>query len=83
MIDETARTHLPSATWDQLETALASLADSHSKRLMVRHLVEATRKQALFLPVEETLREILCIGFVLMDEDFQPPEVGSTTPLRV
>lgn len=56
----------------QLEAVLVSLAKSQPKEKMVRHLLEATRKQSQFLPVEETIRDILCIGFVLMDQDFQP-----------
>lgn len=63
---------LPTIRWEQLETVMIDLADTEAKRLMVRHLVEGTRKQAAFLPVEETIREILCIGFALMDGDFQP-----------
>ncbi len=70
-------------TWEQLEAVLLSLADRESKRVIVTHLIEATRKQASFLPVEETIREILCIAFVLMDEDFQPPDLGPSTLLRV
>lgn len=62
----------PTMRWDQLEAVMIELADTEAKRLMVRHLVEGTRKQAAFLPVEETIREVLCIGFALMDGDFQP-----------
>ncbi|WP_438853136.1 hypothetical protein [Brevundimonas nasdae] len=67
-----ANTPIPSFTWGQLESVLVSLAKTAPKEKMVRHLLEATRKQAQFLPVEETIRDILCIGFVLMDRDFQP-----------
>ena len=69
-------------TWEQLETVMLSLANSDCKRLIVSHLVEGTRKQAPFLPVEEVIREILCISFALMDRDFQPPDLGPTAPLR-
>lgn len=65
-------TAAPTFTWGQLEAVLVSLAKSQPKEKMVRHLLEATRKQSQFLPVEETIRDILCIGFVLMDQDFQP-----------
>ncbi len=71
---------VPAMSWDQLEGVLASLADTESKRLMARHLVEGMRKQAPFLPVEETIREMLCIGYALMDGDFRPPR--QTAPLR-
>ena len=71
---------LPSMTWTQLETVMLRLANSESKKLIVRHLVEGTRKQAPFLPVDEIIRDILCIGFALMDRDFQPPESGPKAP---
>jgi hypothetical protein len=73
---------LPSMTWTQLETVMLSLANSDTKKLIVTHLVEGTRKQAPFLPAEEVIREILCIGFALMDQDFQPPVPGPKAPLR-
>ena len=63
---------IPPFTWGQLEGVLVSLAKTTPKEKMVRHLLEATRKQAQFLPVEETIRDILCISFVLMDRDFRP-----------
>jgi hypothetical protein len=69
---------LPIIRWTQLEGVMLELADSETKRLMVRHLIEGLRKQSGYLPVEETLREILCIGFALMDGDFRP---GPTRPL--
>lgn len=69
-------------TWDQLETVMLSLADTNAKKLIVSHLVEGTRKQAPFLPVEEVIREILCISFALMDADFRLPDSGPTPPLR-
>jgi hypothetical protein len=71
---------LPAISWEQLEAVMVDLADTEAKRLMVRHLVEGTRKQAAFLPVEETIREILCIGFALMDGDFQPQEPTARLP---
>lgn len=78
--DHSAAADLPAMQWSQLETVLLELADSETKRLMVRHLIEGIRKQSGFLPVEETLREILCIGFALMDGDFRP---RPTRPLLV
>ena len=76
----TAEDHLPPLRWDQLEAVLFSLADTPDKQRMTRYLVEGTRKQAAFLPAEETMREILCIGFALMDGDFRPPRL--TAPLH-
>jgi hypothetical protein len=39
---------------------------------MARHLVSATRKLARFKPPEMVLREILCLTWVLLDENFRP-----------
>jgi len=39
---------------------------------MARHLVSATRKLAPFKPPEMVLREILCLTWVLLDENFRP-----------
>ncbi len=45
---------------------------------MARHLVSATRKLAPFKPSEMVLREILCMTWVLLDENFRPDaEPGS------
>lgn len=74
---------LPPLSWDLVETVMLSLAPTASKQLIVRHLVEGTRKQAPFLPAEETFREILWISFALMDEDFQPSIFNSAPPSRV
>jgi hypothetical protein len=38
---------------------------------MARHLVSATRKLAPFKPPEMVLREILCLTWVLLDENFK------------
>jgi len=64
----------PSFTWDQLERQLADLAASPAQAEMARHLVSATRKLAAFKPPEMVLREILCLTWVLLDEDFHPGE---------
>jgi hypothetical protein len=77
---KTSEDHLPPLTWDQLEAVLISLADTADKQRLTRYLVEGTRKQAPFLPADETMREILCIGFALMDGDFRPPQL--TAPLH-
>jgi hypothetical protein len=42
---------------------------------MARHLISATRKLARFKPPEMVLREILCLTWVLLDENF-PAETG-------
>jgi len=72
--------YVPPIRWDQLEAVLTGLADTEDKRRMTRYLVEGTRKQSPFLPADETMREILCISFALMDGDFRPPRL--TAPLH-
>lgn len=70
---------IPSITWSQLKTVLEHLADTPAKRTMVTHLVEATRKQAPFLPAEGSFKEILFIGAALLDVRFQPLELDLNT----
>jgi len=65
---------IPSITWGELEGIFHALADTDAKRVMVRHLVEGTRKTAPFLPAEHTFREIVCIASALMDTDFHPAD---------
>lgn len=65
-------TPVPAITWGQLERQLADLADTPVKATMARDLVSATRKMARFKPPEMVLREILCLTWALLDEEFQP-----------
>lgn len=67
-----------SFSWTQLERQLVDLAATPAQAAMARHLVSATRKLAPFKPSEMVLREILCITWVLLDENFKTePEEGS------
>ena len=69
---------LPGFSWTQLERQLVDLAATPTQVDMARHLVSATRKLAPFKPSEMVLREILCLTWVLLDENFQgEPETGS------
>jgi len=69
---------IPMFSWDQLERQLVDLAATPAQATMARHLVSATRKLAPFKPSEMVLREILCMTWVLLDENFKPdPEQGS------
>lgn len=61
----------PAFTWVQLERQLVDLAATQTQAEMARHLISATRKLAPFKPPEMVLREILCITWVLLDENFQ------------
>lgn len=62
----------PPFTWNQLERQLVDLAGTELKAGMARNLVSATRKLSRFKPPEMVLREVLCLAWTLLDEDFQP-----------
>ncbi|MDP1738413.1 MAG: hypothetical protein Q8L23_13355 [Caulobacter sp.] len=62
---------MPVWTWSQLEDALTELAASRQQHDMIESLVSATRKQARYLPSGHTLKEILCIAWVIADETFK------------
>jgi hypothetical protein len=62
-------------SWVQLERQLVDLAATDTQAAMARHLISATRKLARFKPPEMVLREILCLTWVLLDENF-PAETG-------
>jgi len=70
---------IPTFTWDQLERQLVDLAATPGQASMAKHLVSATRKLAPFKPSEMVLREILCMTWVLLDENFKP-EVNGDPP---
>ena len=63
---------MPTFSWEQLERQLLDLAATPAQASMARHLVSATRKLAPFKPIEMVLREILCMTWVLLDENFKP-----------
>lgn len=62
---------IPSFSWEQLERQLVDLAATPTQASMAKHLVSATRKLAPFKPSEMVLREILCMTWVLLDENFK------------
>lgn len=69
---------IPAFSWEQLERQLVDLAATSTQASMARHLVSATRKLAPFKPPEMVLRELLCMTWVLLDENFRPEsEPGS------
>lgn len=68
-----------SFSWDQLERQLTDLAASPAQADMARHLISATRKLSAFKPPEMVLREILCLTWVLLDENFHPGEPAVQT----
>ncbi|MDP1615980.1 hypothetical protein [Phenylobacterium sp.] len=65
---------MPGFCWSQLERQLTDLAATPTQADMVPHLISATRKLAAFKPPEMVMREILCITWVLLDENFHPGE---------
>ncbi len=68
---------LPGFSWAQLERQLVDLSATPAQADMARHLVSATRKLAPFKPAEMVPREILCLTWVLLDENFKgEQEVG-------
>ena len=70
--------NLPTFSWEQLERQLVDLAATPAQATMARHLVSATQKLAPFKPTEMVLREVLCLTWVLLDENFKTePEEGS------
>jgi len=69
---------IPTFSWDQLERQLVDLAATPAQATMARHLVSATRKLAPFKPAEMVLREILCMTWVLLDENFKPEANGDS-----
>ena len=66
-----AEESIPIFSWMQLERQLVDLAATETQAEMARHLVSATRKLARFKPPEMVLREILCLTWVLLDENFR------------
>jgi len=63
---------LPAFSWIQLERQLVDLSATPAQAEMAKHLVSATRKMAHFKPPEMVLRELLCMTWVLLDENFRP-----------
>ena len=63
---------IPTVTWAEVEAILLRMAHTPDKRLMVRHLVEGTRKQAPFLTPEGVMAELFYLATALLDRDFNP-----------
>ena len=68
LIDDT----IPPVSWREMETILMGLATTDTKRMMVRHLVEGTRKQAIFLTPGAVMTEVFYIDSAMMDVKFSP-----------
>jgi len=78
MTEDTAM--IPPVTWTSVEAILLGMAGTEDKRIMVRHLVEGTRKQAPFLTPEGVLSELFYLAAALLDSSFRPgPSDPSTS----
>lgn len=67
-------TRIPPISWTSVEAVLLGMATTEAKRIMVRHLVEGTRKQAAFLTPEGVLSELFYLAAALLDSSFAPPQ---------
>lgn len=72
LITPTARTE-PTWNWDYLETVFEDLAQTPAEKAAVLHLVSVTREMSPYLSKLDLLREIICIGLVLLPENDRPP----------
>ena len=68
---------LPNWTWDYLETVFEDLAQTPAEKAAVLHLVSVTREMSPYLSNLDLLREIICIGLVLLPEHDRPPGVSN------
>lgn len=69
---EASADFLPPVSWDQLEAVLAAMAVSPDRAIMVRHLLAGARRDADRLPVDETVRDILCIAAAAVEPAGRP-----------
>ena len=67
---------LPNWTWDYLETVFEDLAQTPAEKTAVLHLVAVTREMSPYLSKLDLLREIICIGLVLLPEHDRPPDAA-------
>ncbi len=70
---------IPAVSWAGVEAILLGMAHTPDKRLMVRHLVEGTRKQAPFLTPEGVMAELFYLATALLDQDFNPSFTGTNS----
>lgn len=63
---------LPQISWREMEVILQRLATTDTKRRMVHHLIEGTRKQAAFLTAGGVATELVYIAAAMLDVTFCP-----------
>jgi hypothetical protein len=67
---------MPSFDWMEFERQLASLAANTTSALIVPSMVAAVRKTSALKPPEMVLRDLICMAFTVLDEDFSPEPLG-------
>ena len=68
---------LPQISWREMEVILQGMATSDTKRRMVHHLIEGTRKQAAFLTAGGVVTELAYITAAMLDASFCPTTLES------
>ena len=58
--------------WDLIAERLGRAATTPQKKMMLIHLLNGLRKEAPFLPPEDTVMELLCIAVAMSDSDWSP-----------
>ena len=64
--------HIPAVTWSTVEAILLRMATTEDKRMMVKHLVDGTRKQSPFLTPQGVQTELFYLAAALLDSSFSP-----------
>lgn len=69
----------PDWTWKDLEEVLNELAGSEERRGLVKSMISAIRKQAVFLPSRESLKQVVAASWIILDE--RPGPIGGLGPM--
>ncbi|MFC5345572.1 hypothetical protein ACETK8_15145 [Brevundimonas staleyi] len=69
--------------WDYLETVFEDLARTPAEKSAVLHLLQVTREMSPYLSKLDLLREIICIGLVLLPENDRPPNAEHLRPSTI
>ena len=69
--------------WDYLETVFEDLAHTPAEKSAVLHLLTVTKEMSPYLSKLDLLREIICIGLVLLPEHDRPPNAEHLKPSTI
>ena len=69
--------------WDYLETVFEDLAQTPAEKSAVLHLLTVTKEMSPYLSKLDLLREIICIGLVLLPEHDRPPSATHLKPSTI